>query len=171
MSATWKPAFGIPLFIRDKGRIAPTPAGDAYYRRAIDVPRAHDAAGRAVRAYASRLDGQMVVGLMPTMTRCTLAPARARFVEAHPNVNVHVTEGYSAALTQMVRSDDVYSDTVPELFRPGGPLALWGAGSPGRLGASETGAAKLDEYAARGAGNLLRDGYPLYGRWVSGKLM
>jgi DNA-binding transcriptional LysR family regulator len=106
-------AFGVPLFIRDKGRIVPTPAGDAYYRRAIDVLRAHDAAGRAVGAYASGLDGQIVVGLMPTMTRCTLAPALARFVEAHPNVNVHVTEGYSAALTQMARAGDVDFAIVP----------------------------------------------------------
>jgi DNA-binding transcriptional LysR family regulator len=106
-------AFGVPLFVRDKGRIVPTPAGDAYYRRSIDVLRAHDAAGRAVAAYASGLDGQIVVGLMPTMTRCTLAPALARFVEAHPNVNVHVTEGYSAALTQMVRSGDVDFAIVP----------------------------------------------------------
>lgn len=106
-------AFGVPLFIRDKGRIAPTPAGDAYYRRAIDVLRAHDAASRTVQAYAAGQDGQIVVGLMPTMTRCTLAPALARFVDAHPNVKVHVTEGYSAALTQMVRAGDVDFAIVP----------------------------------------------------------
>lgn len=106
-------AFGVSLFIRDKGRIAPTPAGDAYYRRAIEVLRAHDAASRAVQAYASGKDGQIVVGLMPTMTRCTLAPALARFVEAHPNVAVHVTEGYSATLTQMVRAGEVDFAIVP----------------------------------------------------------
>ncbi|WP_158925751.1 LysR family transcriptional regulator [Acidisphaera sp. S103] len=106
-------AFGVPLFIRDEGRIVPTPAGDAYYRRAIEVLRAHDAAGRVVGTYANGLDGQIVVGLMPTMTRCTLAPALARFVAAHPNVNVHVTEGYSAALTQMVRAGDVDFAIVP----------------------------------------------------------
>ncbi len=112
--------FGVPLFIRDKGRISPTPAGDAYYRRAIDVLRAHDAAGRAVQAYVNGLDGQIVVGLMPTMTRCTLAPALARFVEAHPNVKVHVTEGYSAALTQMVRAGDVDFAIVPAFSDPAG---------------------------------------------------
>lgn len=112
--------FGVPLFIRDKGRIAPTPAGDAYYRRAIDVLRAHDAAGRAVRAYVNGLGGQIVVGLMPTMTRCTLAPALARFVEAHPNVNVHVTEGYSAALTLMVRAGDVDFAIVPAFSESAG---------------------------------------------------
>jgi DNA-binding transcriptional LysR family regulator len=113
-------SFGVPLFIRDKGRIAPTPAGDAYYRRAIDVLRAHDAASRTVKAYAHGLDGQIVVGLMPTMTRCSLAPALARFVAAHPNVNVHVIEGYSAALTQMVRAGDVDFAIVPAFSDPAG---------------------------------------------------
>lgn len=112
--------FGVPLFVRDKGRITPTPAGDAYYRRALDVLRAHDAAGRAVRSYADGLDGQIVVGLMPTMTRCTLAPALARFVAAHPNVKVHVTEGYSAALTQAVRAGDVDFAIVPVFSDPAG---------------------------------------------------
>ena len=113
-------AFGVPLFIRDKGRIAPTPAGDVYYRRAIEVLRAHDAASRAVRDFAVGLDGQIVVGLMPTMTRCTLAPALARFVAEHPNVNVHVTEGYSAALTQMVRAGEVDFAVVPAFLDPAG---------------------------------------------------
>jgi len=112
--------FGVLLFVRDKGRITPTPAGDAYYLRAIDVLRAHDAASRAVRTYAEGLDGQIVVGLMPTMTRCTLAPALARFVSAHPNVHVHVTEGYSAALTQLVRTGDVDFAIVPAFSDPAG---------------------------------------------------
>lgn len=106
-------AFGVKLFVRDKTGIVPTPAGDAYYRRAIEVLRAHDAAEQAVRDYANGLDGQIVVGLMPTMTRCTLAPALSRFVAAHPNVNVHVTEGYSAALTQAVRAGEVDFAIVP----------------------------------------------------------
>jgi DNA-binding transcriptional LysR family regulator len=50
---------------------------------------------------------------MPTMTRCALAAALARFVAAHPNVNVHVTEGYSAALTQLVRAGEVDFAIVP----------------------------------------------------------
>ena len=137
-------AFGVPLFVRDKGRIVPTPAGDAYYRRAVDVLRAHDAAARAVQTYASGLDGQIVVGLMPTMTRCTLAAALARFVASHPNVNVHVTEGYSAALTQMVRAGEVDFAIVPafsgavglksRLFLRTPELLVSAAASPARHG-------------------------------------
>ena len=32
---------------------------------------------------------------------------------AHPNANVHLTQGYSAALTQMVRAGDVDFAIVP----------------------------------------------------------
>lgn len=106
-------AFGVQLFSREKGKIAPTPAADAYYRRCIDVLRSHEGASRALLAYASGLDGQIVVGLMPTMTRCSVAPALARFVDAHPNVNVRVIEGYSGALTQMVRAGDLDFAIVP----------------------------------------------------------
>ena len=103
----------VRLFARDKGRVVPTPAGDVYYRRCIEVLRAHEAAGRAVQAYAGGLDGEIVVGLMPTMTRCALAPVLARFIEAHPNLVVRIVEGYSAALTQQVRAGDLDFAVVP----------------------------------------------------------
>ena len=112
-------SFGVRLFLRDKGRVAPTPAGDSYYRRCIEVLRAHDAASRAVKSYAAGLEGEIVVGLMPTMTRCTLAPVLAAFVERHPNIAVRVVEGYSASLTQMVRAGELDFAIVPAF--PGAP--------------------------------------------------
>ena len=112
-------SFGVRLFLRDKGRVVPTPAGDSYYRRCIEVLRAHDAASRAVKSYAAGLEGEIVVGLMPTMTRCTLAPALADFVERHPNTAVRVVEGYSASLTQMVRTGELDFAIVPAF--PGAP--------------------------------------------------
>jgi LysR family nitrogen assimilation transcriptional regulator len=106
-------AFGVQLFTRDRGRIGPTPAGDAYYRRCIDVIRAHDAASRAAQAFSRGLAGQIVVGLMPTMTRRTVAPALAQFLDLHPNVEVRIVEGYSGALTQMVRAAELDFAIVP----------------------------------------------------------
>jgi len=105
----------VRLFAREKGRVVPTPAGDAYYQRCIDVLRAHEAAERVVRSYAGGLDGEILVGLMPTLTRCTLAPALARFIEANPNVLVRVTEGYSAPLTHQVQAGDLEFAIVPAL--------------------------------------------------------
>jgi LysR family transcriptional regulator, nitrogen assimilation regulatory protein len=108
----------VRLFARDKGRVVPTPAGDAYYRRCIEVLRAHDAAVRAMQDYAGGLEGEIVVGLMPTMTRCALAPVLARFIEEHPNVFVRIVEGYSAPLTQQVRAGELDFAVVPAF--PGG---------------------------------------------------
>ena len=47
----------------DKGR-------NLRFYRSVD-----EEADRSVRSYAAGLEGDMVVGLMPTMTRCALAPA------------------------------------------------------------------------------------------------
>ena len=105
--------FGVKLFSRDKARVVPTPAGDSYYRRCLEVLRAHEAADRAVRSHARGLDGEIVVGLMPTMTRCVLAPVLAKFMEAHPNLVVRVIEGYSAVLTQRVQANELDFAIVP----------------------------------------------------------
>jgi LysR family transcriptional regulator, nitrogen assimilation regulatory protein len=106
-------SFQVKLFSRDKGRVVPTPAGDSYYRRCLDVLRAHEEADRSVRTYAAGLEGDIVIGLMPTMTRCALAPVLARFIEAHPNIVVRVLEGYSAALTQQVQAGELDFAIVP----------------------------------------------------------
>jgi LysR family nitrogen assimilation transcriptional regulator len=106
-------ALGIKLFTRDKGQVTPTPAADRYYQRCIEVLRAHDSATRTARAFAQGLEGEVIVGLMPTMTRCALAPSLSHFIEEHPNVTVRVIEGYSGNLTQRVRSGELDFAIVP----------------------------------------------------------
>src|SRR5258705_9378698 len=106
-------ALGVRLFTRNKGQVQPTPAGDSLYLKSIDILRLHDAAKKAVRSYGRGLEGQLVVGLMPTMTRCVLAPVLARFIEDNPNVTLNVIEAYSATLTQLVRAAEVDFAIVP----------------------------------------------------------
>jgi len=103
----------VKLFARSKGRVMPTPAGDSYYRHCIELLGAHAKATNAVRSHGSGLDGNIVVGLMPTMTRCALAPVLARFIERHPNVVVRIVEGYSAALTGQVLAGQLEFAIVP----------------------------------------------------------
>ena len=104
--------FGARLFTRDGGRVAPTPAGDKYYLRCIDILRAHEAAAETLRQH-NGLDGDVAVGLMPTMTRCALAPALAAFLELHPNVTVRIAEAYSGTLTGQVRAGELDFAVVP----------------------------------------------------------
>jgi DNA-binding transcriptional LysR family regulator len=103
----------VKLFVRDKGRVVPTPAGDSYYRHCIQLLHTHVEAINAVRRHGDGLEGNIVIGLMPTMTRCALAPVLARFIERHPNVVVRVVEGYSAALTEQVLAGELAFAIVP----------------------------------------------------------
>lgn len=105
--------FGALLFTREAGRVSPTPAGDRYYRRCLDVLRAHHAAAQVLRDCGGGLSGRVTVGLMPTVTRCALAPALAGFTDRHPNVSVEVHEGYSGTLTERVRQAELDFAVVP----------------------------------------------------------
>jgi LysR family transcriptional regulator, nitrogen assimilation regulatory protein len=106
-------SLGVRLFSRDKGQVVPTPAGDSLYQRCIEMLRLHEQAKRAVQDYGQGAEGQLVVGLMPTMTRCALAPVLASFMQANPNVRVKVVEGYSGTLTQQIRAGELDFAIVP----------------------------------------------------------
>jgi LysR family transcriptional regulator, nitrogen assimilation regulatory protein len=101
------------LFVRSKGRVVATPAGDGYYRHCIELLNAHAKATADVRRHGTGLQGDIVIGLMPTMTRCALAPVLARFIDTHSNVVVRVVEGYSAALTEQVLAGQLEFAVVP----------------------------------------------------------
>lgn len=101
------------LFTRDKGRVVPTPAGDSYYRHCIELLDIYSKAASSVQRQGAGLAGNIVVGLMPTMTRCVFAPALARFIDKHPNVTVRVVEGYSAALTEQAQAAELEFAIVP----------------------------------------------------------
>jgi LysR family transcriptional regulator, nitrogen assimilation regulatory protein len=94
-------AFGVSLFTRNNRTVVPTLAADAYYERCIQVLRTLASGKNAVKSFAG-VAGDVYAGLMPTMTRATLAPSIRRVVAEYPNVTVHVVEGYSGLLTERV---------------------------------------------------------------------
>jgi len=104
---------GVRLFTRGPGSVQPTPAAEDLYRHAVELLRMRARAERSVRGFGGRLEGEVRVGLMPTMTRCALAPALDRFAAAEPNVVLHVTEAYSAVLTPQVRAGELDFAIVP----------------------------------------------------------
>lgn len=107
--------FGARLFSRDKGRVAPTPAGDAYYIRCVEMLRLHAATTQAMGQFGRGGSGEVAIGLMPTMTRIILAPAMRRFIEAFPNVSVRVVEAFSPILTQSVLNGELDFAIVPSI--------------------------------------------------------
>lgn len=104
---------GVQLFLRERGGVTPTPAADSFYRNCLEVLRVHALARRDVARYAKSETGEIHVGLMPTITSRVLSPVLDRFLRESPNVNVRVTESYSASLTQTVQAGELDFAIVP----------------------------------------------------------
>lgn len=104
---------GAPLFDRRAGNVAPTHAGRLFYARAIAALRSLDAGVSEVRASRGGLSGEVRAGLMPAFTRAALAPALESFVARYPQVRIEVIEGYSGALSDMVRAGSIDFALVP----------------------------------------------------------
>lgn len=103
----------VTLFIRHPDGVEPTPAGDRFYFEAIKVLRAHVRAIRAVEPFSKGTNEQISVGLMPSITRCALAPALERFVADYPNARLRIVEGFSGFLTQQVQAGVLDFAMVP----------------------------------------------------------
>ncbi|WP_162300776.1 LysR family transcriptional regulator [Alkalilacustris brevis] len=110
---------GTALFERRSDGVLPTAAGRLFYRHALAALRAIDVGVAEVQTAAGGVAGDVRVGLMPTFTRAALASAVERFLHTHPLVRLEVIEGYSGALSDMVRTGALDFAIVPG----GGDLA------------------------------------------------
>src|SRR5438094_5302822 len=106
-------ALGVKLFERSARGIVPTPAGLRYYKNCIDAVGRLEHANEEARSLAGQFSGDLRIGLMPTFTRAVLAPTLQDFVPRHPDVRLHLLEGYSALLTDMVLADELDFAVVP----------------------------------------------------------
>jgi LysR family nitrogen assimilation transcriptional regulator len=106
-------ALGVKLFERTPAGVKPTPAGQRYYRRCVDAVSQLADAGEEARSFTQRVSGDLRIGLIPTLTRSALAPALDNFVTQYPDVRVHIVEGYSGWLTDMVHAGELDFACVP----------------------------------------------------------
>jgi len=104
---------GVKLFERSSVGVTPTPAGLRYYKRCVEAVGLLESAGEEMRALAGFVTGDLRIGLMPTFTRAALAPTLEQFVPRHPDVRLHIVEGYSSVLTEMVLADELDFAVVP----------------------------------------------------------
>jgi len=111
--ATVERMLGIKLFERSASGVQPTPAGLRYYKRCVQAVGQLESANEEMRGFASLVSGDLRIGLMPTMTRAALAPTLELFVPRYPDVRMHVVEGYSGLLTDMVLADELDFAVVP----------------------------------------------------------
>jgi LysR family tcuABC transcriptional regulator len=106
-------ALGVKLFERSATGVKPTPAGQRYYKRCIEAVGQIANANEEVRAFASRVTGDLRIGLIPTLTRAALVPTLEKFVPRHPDVRLHIVEGYSGSLTEQVLNGELDFAVVP----------------------------------------------------------
>ena len=106
-------ALGVKLFERSANGVKPTPAGLRYYKRCVAAVGQLETAREEARDLAGRVTGDLRIGLMPTFTRAVLAPTLDDFVPRHPEVRLHIVEGYSGVLTEMVRAEELDFAVVP----------------------------------------------------------
>jgi LysR family transcriptional regulator, nitrogen assimilation regulatory protein len=103
----------VKLFERTTGGVTPTPAGLRYYKRCVEAVGTLEHAAEEARSLAGEVTGELRIGLMPTFTRAVLAPVLDDFVPRCPEVRLHIVEGYSAMLTEMVLDDELDFAVVP----------------------------------------------------------
>lgn len=106
-------SLGVKLFERTTGGVTPTPAGLRYYTRCVEAVGVLDQAGEEARSLSGQVTGELRIGLMPTFTRAVLAPVLDDFVPQCPEVRLHIVEGYSNFLTEMVLDDELDFAVVP----------------------------------------------------------
>jgi LysR family tcuABC transcriptional regulator len=104
---------GVRLFERSASGVSPTPAGLRYYKRCVEAVGQLESANEEVRGFSALVTGDLRVGLIPTMTRAALAPTLDTFVPKYPDVRLHIVEGYSGVLTDMVLAGDLDFAVVP----------------------------------------------------------
>ncbi|MEP9377674.1 LysR family transcriptional regulator [Aquabacter sp. CN5-332] len=111
---------GVQLFSRGTSSVSPTPAGDGYYKKCLEILRVHEEASAILERYGRGFVGEIKIGLMPTLSRRALAPALSRFLESNPNIVVRVNEAESAILTEAVQAGDLDFAVVPAFDSPMG---------------------------------------------------
>ena len=104
---------GVKLFERSPAGVVPTPAGLRYYRRCVEAVGLLENADHEARELAGYVTGDLRIGLMPTFTRAVLAPTLDYFVPRYSDVRLHIVEGYSGVLSEMVLADELDFAIVP----------------------------------------------------------
>jgi len=104
---------GVKLFERTPGGVSATPAGLRYYKSCVEAVGALENAAEQARSLSGQVTGELRIGLMPTFTRAVLAPVLDDFVPRCPEVRLHIVEGYSGLLTQMVLDGELDFAVVP----------------------------------------------------------
>ncbi|MCJ9708728.1 LysR substrate-binding domain-containing protein, partial [Bordetella hinzii] len=90
------------LLLRTPTGVVPTPAGQAFLRQAQLTLRHAESAVAAARE--ARLSGMVSVGFAPTTASLLARPFFAAMAERYPSVRLHLVEGLSGNLNELLAS-------------------------------------------------------------------
>lgn len=113
---------GVDLFLREKKRMIPTPAGRLYLDAARQILAVRDQTYQSVRRITHTLSETIVVGASPLRGSIMMAQIFPEFSRRFPDVKVEIRESYMQELWQNVRERNVsfalasYFDTENELY-------------------------------------------------------
>ncbi|MGQ7847070.1 LysR family transcriptional regulator [Granulosicoccus sp. 3-233] len=105
--------YDVKFFHRSSTGVEPTETGRHFYKSAISVLSATEAAQDKLRELSGALSDHINVGLMPAFARAVLGPTLLRFTQEHEHVRVSVREAYSGQLSNDVAEGKLDFAVVP----------------------------------------------------------
>ena len=105
---------GNPLFERSVAGIAPTAAGQRFYRHAIGILRTVQRAEQEMTDLGREVSGMVRVGLIPSIVRGLLPEFLPGFVDAYPLVDIQLVEAFSGILAEWVSDHKIDLAVVVE---------------------------------------------------------
>ena len=95
--------------------MTPTPAGRICYARCLPILNAVDSTAEEVSALAGDVYGKLRIGVIPSLARAGLADVLLEFSQRYRNVDVHILERSSQAVTEAVLAGELDFAIVPQL--------------------------------------------------------
>ncbi|KHL14539.1 DNA-binding transcriptional LysR family regulator [Mumia flava] len=114
-------SLGTALFVRERGAVSLTPAGEALLPHAQEILIEVDEGLRAVREVSGLQRGRVRIGATPSMWDGLMSGTLAAFRAAHPGIELEVTEGGSRTLTRGLGRGDLDLALVIVPLRAGDP--------------------------------------------------
>lgn len=104
---------GMPLFERHPKGVVPTPAGEAFLRRAERIRMEYDDALTEMHELKTGQLGILRVGITPTLDTARLMGVVRRMLVERPAARIHLTERLMHYLVQMLSDGELDAVVVP----------------------------------------------------------
>jgi DNA-binding transcriptional LysR family regulator len=117
-------SLGSPLFVRDRGQIELTSAGEALLPHAQRILIDVESAQRSVAEVAGLRRGRVRLGATPSLCDGLLPDLLTRFHDSHPDIELEVQEAGSQVLTRELRQGQLDLALLIVPLRPDGAIEM-----------------------------------------------